>query len=70
MPDFTKPRFARGNQLIVLLAEANLAGFRCVKLEVLGGAKYRCHFMRDDSLKINYESCGQTYLSSVKVNPT
>ena len=44
---FTKPLFARGGQLITLLAEAREAGYFCVKLEVLGNAKYRCHFMKD-----------------------
>ena len=49
MPDFTKPLFARGNQMITLIAEAKAAGFMCAKLEVLGGAKYRCYFMKDFS---------------------
>ena len=49
MPDFTKPLFARGNQMITLIAEAKAAGFMCAKLEVLGGAKYRCYFIKDFS---------------------
>lgn len=47
MTDFTKPLFARGNQMITLVAEAKAAGFFCAKLEVLLGSKYRCHFVKD-----------------------
>lgn len=49
MTPFTQPHFARGNQLITMLAEAKEQGYFCCKLEILGGSKYRAHFTKDFS---------------------
>lgn len=51
MTPYTQPHFAKGNQITKLLADAKAAGFVCIKLDVMGSAKYRAHFAEERKLK-------------------